>query len=88
MYSIEISFKFSELDNENKFGIVLNSSEGFKDYDRWIYFYLGEYFAGTKPKIYPFKVGKIVKEYKYCNDAKRQAKLIFNAIQKINNAKL
>jgi len=35
--------------------------------------------------LFPFKRGKILKTYVFCNDAGRQAKLIANRILKLKN---
>jgi len=87
---IEVSYRYSKLDNEKQFGIkILDEREIHQVYIRWVYYYLGA-FLGIKSgiRIYPFSLkddvfkGKVLKKYKYCNDAKRQAKLIFNKIIK------
>jgi hypothetical protein len=82
---IELSYKYSQLDKEPQFGLMCEAESIWDEaYIRWIYFYLGEFFGGKRPRIYPFTIneGRILKNYKMCNDAKRQARLIFNKINK------
>jgi hypothetical protein len=83
-----ITYVYSNLDKEPQFGLETNNEN--EVYNRWVYFYLGELFGGNKPTIYQFELTEMVfrqkirkKTYKYCNDAKRQAKLIYNYIIKI-----
>ncbi len=77
---IELSYKYSDLDKEPQFGLVI---EGVKEvYARWIYFYIGVHIGTKKQTIYPFKRGRILYSYKYLNDAERQGLLIVNKIKK------
>jgi len=76
---IELSYKYSNLDNEPQFGLVI---EGVPEtYARWIFFYIGRN-LNIKPTIYPFNIGKVLYSYKFCNNAERQALLIVNRIKK------
>lgn len=79
---ISVSYKYSELDKRQEFGIEILEVKGWEQYINWVYFYLGAYFK-NHPHIYPYKVGKVIKVYKNCNDARRQAQLIVNKIEKI-----
>ncbi len=75
---IELSYQYSELDKNHQFGLVLED-EYYQPYFRWVYFYLGKYLSDNV-RLYPFNVGKVLKNYKWCNDAEKQAKLIANKI--------
>ena len=84
--SIELSYRYSHLDKTHCFGIVFNNQNTMCEvYLRWVWFHLGQQLI-DKPKdvtIYPFNYeSKVIKKYKYCNDAKRQAVLLANAIKK------
>jgi hypothetical protein len=78
---IELSYQYSDLDKEKQYGIVIEGLN--EDYSRWIFYFLGCRF-GQRINLYPFKIGKTVKDYKYCSDAERQANLIANKIIKLN----
>jgi len=82
-----VKYKHSKLDREAQFGITSSLSEHHRIYERWVWFYLGAYFGENKPAIYPYSIDNHtkIKVYKYCNDAKRQAKLIFNHINKLKS---
>jgi len=80
--TIELSYKYSELDKCHQFGIEFKDLQGWEIYARWVFFYLGVNF-GKRHRLYPYNVGKVIKEYKNCNDAERQAKLLYNRITKI-----
>jgi hypothetical protein len=85
---IELSYIWSDLDNEHQFGLV--SEDVPTVYNQWVWFYLGV-FLGMEHKyvLYPFSMlgnwrqGKILKSYKLHTDAERQARLIANRIIKI-----
>jgi len=85
---IELTYRFSELDKEHQFGIViLNQRDFTENYFRWMWFYMGVYLGEKRPAIYPYSIGKEtyfkgknLKKYKYCNDANRQAKLLCRRI--------
>lgn len=80
-----VSYKYSTLDNEPQFGLEFTEdNENLKIYIRWVYYYLGVHLGIAKFPIYSFTIrdGKVIKRYKFCNDAKRQAKLIANIIHK------
>lgn len=79
---ISVSYKYSELDKRQEFGIEILEVKGWDQYINWVYFYLGAHFIEYSA-IHPYKVGKVIKVYKNCNDARRQAKLIINKIEKI-----
>ena len=83
--TIQLTYKYSDLDEENQFGLQFFDIEHCETYIRWVYFYLGHFMGGEYIRLYPFASGKVVKNYKFCNDAKRQATLIFNAIKKIDS---
>lgn len=81
---VRLTYKYSELDKEHQFGLTFTEySEVYEMYVRWIYFHLGRLLGNDKITIYQFDSGKVVKEYKYCNDAERQASLVFNKIKSI-----
>ena len=81
---IRLTYSFSLLDNEHQFGIEFIDDQPYHNlYIRWVFFYLGMYLEKKKIPIYPYSIGiKTFKQYKNCNDAKRQAMLIVNAINK------
>jgi|688.fasta_scaffold368256_5 hypothetical protein len=86
----EITYKYSDLDKEHQFGI--EQIRNAPIYNAWVWFYLGELFAGSKPQIYPYKLMahgfekvKILKAYQFANNAKKQAQLIHGCIiRKLN----
>lgn len=85
--TIRFSYKFSTLDNRHQFGIEFLNESNTKfetQYIRWVWFYLGQLLSGERAKeIYPYSVNvKTVKVYKFCNDARRQAHLIYKQIIK------
>lgn len=86
--TVEIYYKYSELDKEPQFGLViLDENYTHKHYVNCIWYYLGYFLEGkNKPAIYPFVPwgweGVKPKIYKDCNNAERQAKLIANYINK------
>jgi hypothetical protein len=58
---------------------------GYEIYIRWVWYYLGQELIHEPDnlRLYPYNEnGKALKKYKYCNDAKRQAILLGNAIKK------
>ena len=91
---VEITYRYSKLDNVPEFGLsFIDERENHQTYIRWVYFYLGGLIMGNstikiKPIIYPFTLknstfnGKILYKYKDCNDAQRQAKMIYKRIIK------
>lgn len=82
-----VTYKYSVLDKEPQFGIVSSLTPHHETYVRWVWFYLGAHFGENKPRLYPFELNDATnaKTYKYCNDAKRQAKLIINHINKVKS---
>lgn len=81
--TVEISYKYSDLDKEPQFGLVFKDTFHCEDYIRWVWFYLGGLLDRKGYTIYPYHFSsKIIKKYKYCNNAKRQAMLISNAIKR------
>lgn len=84
---IELTYEWSELDKHHSFGIVfLESIPSNEIYIRWVYYYLGTMFKDKRPVMYPFsllgnKNGILIKEYKDCNNAERQAKLLFDKMK-------
>lgn len=84
--TIELSYRYSALDKSHCFGLVFNDSDLYETYIRWVWFYLGQHLINRPDdlRLYPYNYqGKIIKDYKFCNDAKRQALLLGNAIKKI-----
>lgn len=81
---ILLSYKYSELDKRPEWGIEIIDGENYEIYVRWIWWYLGK----ANISVYPYSVGSIVKEYKYCNDAKKQAQYIINRINKTLNPQI
>jgi len=83
--TIELSYRYSKLDKTHCFGLVFNATENYETYIRWVWYYLGQQLV-KKPRnvrIYPFNYnGKVLKNYKFCNDAQRQAVLLSNAIKR------
>lgn len=83
---IEISYNYSKLDSCHQFGIEFFNidSSFYQQYSRWIYYYLGALIEDGKGyRIHPYNINhKGIKKYKYCNDARRQAKTIFNYISR------
>lgn len=87
--TFELSYRYSHLDNEHQFGIVVNNNTD-EVYVRWIFFHLGAFKKLHEITIYPFSLvkdfkGKVLREYKFCNDAERQAKMIAKRIIKQNS---
>lgn len=82
--TIRLTYKYSNLDKEHKFGLTFMQGEAYEAYIRWVWFYLGERLANRKFALYPFDLndGKILKEYQFYNDAEKQAKFIANKILK------
>jgi hypothetical protein len=78
---IELSYDYSFLDKERQFGIEIYGLD--ETYSRWIFYYLGCRF-GQRINLYPYHIGKTVKNYKYCNNAIRQANLIADRIIKLS----
>lgn len=80
---IELYYEYSSIDRRHCFGIVtenLNNSTFNKNYIQWIWFHIGVNLQYKNTRIYPYKVGKLLYSYKFCNNAERQAKLIVNRI--------
>lgn len=81
--TIEVSYRFSHLDKTHCFGIVVHDAENWETYVRWVWYHMGEK-MGKVPKnfrLYPYNYeSKILKTYKNCNDAERQATLLVNKI--------
>lgn len=72
----------------HEFGIEFIASQN-ENYVRWVWYYLGAYlgpdFNVVKKKhlIIPYQVGKVVKKYRFVNNASRQAKTLSKAILKL-----
>lgn len=88
---IELSYRYSDLDKRQEFGLV---TEGHNEtYIRWLWFFLGTYLGPYSGfQLYPFSQtgawkGRVLKSYKYHTDARKQALLIANRIHKIVNSK-
>jgi len=77
---IELSYKYSELDKQHQFGLVIDGVQ--ENYSRWVYFYLGKHLGIKEPSIFPYKVGEVLYDYKYLNNAEKQGSLIANKIVK------
>ena len=89
---IILSYQYSTLDKCHQFGLECTETSGYETYIRWTWFHLGEKMADLKINkkpydilLFPFKCGKILKTYAFCNSAERQAKLIANRILKLKN---
>jgi hypothetical protein len=89
---IILSYQYSTLDKCHQFGLECTETSGYETYIRWTWFHLGEKMADLKINkkpydilLFPFKRGKILKTYVFCNSAERQAKLIANRILKLKN---
>ena len=86
--TIKLSYHYSDLDKEECFGIEVNDFKGWETYVNWFWYQLGKELIEVDKEftIYPYITDwnkpKILKEYKNCNDAKRQALLIANKIKK------
>jgi hypothetical protein len=84
--SIELSYKWSDLDKKHCFGLDFTNLPFGETYIRWVWYHLGQLMIAKKQNvlILPYKPGnsKVYKNYKYCNDARRQAALLANAINK------
>ena len=83
--TIKLTYEYSKLDKVKTFGLTFKEHNNYQLYIRWIYYYLGV-FLGKKTmkyRLYPFDIqqGKLLKEYKFCNDAQLQALLIANKIK-------
>jgi hypothetical protein len=81
----ELSHQYSDLDRVHQFGLVITGINHVSDeiYVRWVFYYLGALFGITRHfRLYPFSSGNIQKEYKFCNNAERQARMIYTRIQK------
>lgn len=88
----ELSYKYSELDKEPQFGLLIEANAGYENYVRWVWYYLGAHIGTNRQfELYPYSLHsfnydaikpKTIKDYKYQNDAKRQAMLIHNAIKR------
>lgn len=85
---LELTYKYCALDKEKKFGLVFVDDSNFDIYTRWVFFYLGRELSKmtNEPRIYPFKIrdGRVVKKYKFLNNAQRQGKLLANRIIKLS----
>jgi hypothetical protein len=87
---IILTYEYSHLDNNHQFGLEFKDAEYCDVYIYWIWFYLGSLLSeivnhGHDIRLYPFESGNVIKEYKFCNNAERQAKLIANRILKLKN---
>jgi hypothetical protein len=86
---IELTYRYSELDQRKEFGLIFITDKNYYEtYIRWVYYYLGVYLGERKFPLFQFSLmnhylkGVKTKKYKYCNNAKLQAKIITNAINK------
>jgi hypothetical protein len=82
--TIKLTYLKTGVDKVPQFGITFKEDDNYKAYIRWVYFYLGIYLGRKNSTyfLYPFDLnGRVLKEYKFCNDAERQAKLIANKIK-------
>ena len=87
---IKLYSEYSTLDKCLCFGIEVINPQGDETYINWFWFHLGEYLHDKNVNkntfeimLFPYKVGKIVSTYKFCNDGRRQAKMIAKQIIKI-----
>lgn len=85
---IELYHEYSKIDECHYFGIVtenISNTEFIKNYIQWIWYYIGYNSAKIKSKkikLLPYKSGKLLKKYKFCNDAEYQSIKIINRINK------
>ena len=82
---IEFSQKYSELDKCWQFGIVDINGEGYEIYIRWMWFHMGSMLGNQNIRIYPYRIGKVIYIYKFCNGANTQAAYISRRIKKLVN---
>jgi hypothetical protein len=87
MITYRVTHKYSRLDKCHQFGIEMindsktSVSENF--YNQWVWFHLGGYIDRCKAHIYPYSVNKkTLYDFKNCNDAERQSKMIYKLISK------
>jgi len=83
--TIELSYRYSELDKIFCFGLVFNDHQNSETYIRWVWFYLGQELIKVPNnfRLYPYNYdSKVLKNYKYLNDAKRQAIVLANAMKR------
>lgn len=82
---VELTYSYSKLDKVHQFGIEFKDENPYmQNYIRWVFYYLGAFYGENRPSIYPFSLNNVkpFKKYKFCNDSKRQARLVVNAINK------
>ena len=86
---VKLSYHYSTLDKTHEFGLETDDLGRTTAYINWFWFYLGNELAGLgineKPwrvSLYPFAQGKVIAEYKFCNDARRQAIMVAGRIKK------
>lgn len=94
---IELSYKWSTLDKIHEFGIVMEGDYVDSIYMNWVWYHLGVYLGENNYKkyiLFQFPVntndyagkGKVLNKYKFCGNAKRQALLLANSINRRLNA--
>lgn len=83
--TIELSYRYSDLDKTFCFGLVFNDHQNSENYIRWVWFYLGQELikAPDNFRLHPYNYdSKVLKNYKYLNDAKRQAIVLAKAMKR------
>lgn len=80
---IELYHEYSKTEKCHEFGLVTENLEGscfMKHYIQWIWFYLALNLKYKEIKLFPYPVGKLVKSYKFFNDATQQSEMIAKRI--------
>ena len=80
---IELYHEYSEVDKCHNFGLVTENLQGsyfVKNYIQWIWFWVAINLKNKEAKLFPYRFGKLVYSYKFCNDANRQGELIAKRI--------
>ena len=57
---ITLTYEYSKLDKQHQFGV---STERINVWTQWIWFALGRHLKGKKVHLYPYEVGRVIKEY-------------------------
>lgn len=86
---VKLSYQYSDLDHTHEFGLETDTLGVSNAYIKWFWFYLGKELAGLginekplKVSLYPFAQGKVIAEYKFCNDARKQAIMVAGRMKK------
>lgn len=57
---ITLTYGYCKLDRQHQFGVA---TEEITIWTQWVWFALGERLRGKKIHLYPYTVGKVIKEY-------------------------